>query len=626
LTGQTLIVWDGSGAPLGHDGLIYSWNGYAENGSIHSLLGYVEGHGQRLRRKYLDWIRELGQSRIDGQRVIDHLAFADGLSYWWLTPVFEKSPWKSPAIIDAIRLFALEEIVNESRPKQLRLVSANERLHEVVADMCRQLDVGYEWEKVSAAVKQDLERRLFRRLPVSLQGLISFARHLAARWSLRATKERQWFSGDRTVFFCSYFISVDPNAAESGRFQSYFWGGMHELLDRLGLHGNWLHLVISEGAAPAAGRASDWVRRFNSRKEEEGIHAFVDGYLSWRVVLRVLRRWFKLAPVARRLKEIRNSFRPAGSALWLWPLFCEEWNRSMRGPVAFSELLWIELFDEAMRDVPRQSKGFYLCENQAWERAFIHAWRKHGHGLLVGMNHSTVRFWDLRYFTDRHAVGSTEQFTIPQPDLIAVNGRAALDEFRRADFSENVLVECEALRYGYLSKLVAGRATGGPIDEPLRLLVLGDYLSSSTISMLSLLEAALSEVTRPISCMIKAHPSSPVKPEDYPSLKLKVVSAPLEDTLSSFDVAYCGNQTTAAADAYLAGLPVVVMLNDTDLNFSPLRGHSEISFVSTPKDLANALQSAVRHDSTSTADRNDFFFLDPDLPRWKHLLSSANVA
>ena len=78
----------------------------------------------------------------------------------------------------------------------------------------------------------------------------------------------------------------------------------------------------------------------------------------------------------------------------------------MRGSAAVINLLWIELFDQALRDAPRQDKGFYLCENQGWERAFIHAWRKHGHGELIAVPHATVRFWDLRYFADPRTVRS----------------------------------------------------------------------------------------------------------------------------------------------------------------------------------------------------------------------------
>src|SRR3990172_153193 len=122
----------------------------------------------------------------------------------------------------------------------------------------------------------------------------------------------------------------------------------------------------------------------------------------------------------------------------------------MQGPVAISNLLWIELFDVALRDLPHQKKGLYLCENQAWERAFIHAWRKYGHGQLIAVAHSTVRFWDLRYFIDPRTPRSQDPYPMPQADLMALNGKAARDAYLSVDRPKETIVECEALRYGYV--------------------------------------------------------------------------------------------------------------------------------------------------------------------------------
>ena len=58
-----------------------------------------------------------------------------------------------------------------------------------------------------------------------------------------------------------------------------------------------------------------------------------------------------------------------------------DWYASMRGAAAIDSLLFVELFDAALRDLPHQVKGLYLCENQPWEQALIHAWRKYGHGV-----------------------------------------------------------------------------------------------------------------------------------------------------------------------------------------------------------------------------------------------------
>ncbi len=155
-------------------------------------------------------------------------------------------------------------------------------------------------------------------------------------------------------------------------------------------------------------------------------------------------------------------------------------------------------------------------------------------------------------------------------------------------------------------------------------LILGDYMPSGTIKMLQLLEAAVPHMSALATYTLKPHPNFMVKAEDYPSLHLKVVMDPLGKILHDFDIAYSSNMTSAAVDAYLVGLPVVVMLDETELNFSPLRGQPGVRFVSTPEELAKSLQTADQR-MVKDPDHNEFFFLDPELPRWQRLLSSASL-
>ena len=46
---DSITIWDSNEDTPKLDELIYTWNGYEEKGSVRSLLGYVESHGERLR-------------------------------------------------------------------------------------------------------------------------------------------------------------------------------------------------------------------------------------------------------------------------------------------------------------------------------------------------------------------------------------------------------------------------------------------------------------------------------------------------------------------------------------------------------------------------------------------------
>jgi surface carbohydrate biosynthesis protein (TIGR04326 family) len=301
----------------------------------------------------------------------------------------------------------------------------------------------------------------------------------------------------------------------------------------------------------------------------------------------------------------------------------EDWYASVCGRVAIEGLMYIELFDRAMGNIPYQEKGFYLSENIAWERALIHAWHKHGHGQLIAVVHGVVRFWDMRYFNDLRTIQSSGPYPMPQAELTVLNGQAAVNAYLDTGYPKEAILEGEALRNGYLYHIRAGSSLKMKKARAIKVLVLGDYLSSSTIKLLNLLEATTPHTSNPLTYTVKPHPFYMVKSTDYPSLSLEVVVDPLGEILGGFDIAYSGNETSAAVDAYLAGLKVVVMLDDAKLNLSPLRGQSDVRFVSTPEELAEALQMGKQH-TVNRPDRNDFFFLDPELPRWQKLLSPVS--
>lgn len=616
---QALILWDSERRPPA-SGVVCLWNGYADFDGRRSIFAYCEENAERLRAKYCQWVHDLGNSPIGGVSVIERLGLEGGLSYWWMTRFVEQSPWKSPAINDAIRFLALEEILMERKPAKFRLVSANPILHEVLAGLCRNLGIAYEWEQLQDESPRRFSfRDAYRALPQPVQALVSLARDLRARWPLRRADVSGWFSGEKSLFLCSYFMYMDPELAKAGHFRSHYWEGLPGLMGRLGVSGNWLQLYRAHEAVPTAEVALNWTERFNQRRQAEGFHAFLDSYLSWRIVLRVVRRWLDLLIVSWRLRGIEHSFRPQGSSLSLWPLLRVDWYASMRGPDAINNLLSIELFDSALRGIPHQKKGLYLLENQAWERALVHAWHKHGHGSLIAVRHSTQNFWDLRYIRDPRAGSSSMSYPMPQPDLTAVNGTDALDTFVRGNHPREAIIGCEALRYGYLNDLqlrpASQRLPGGAI----KVLILGEYLRAGTIKMLKLLETAVAGISPPAAYTVKPHPNCPVNSADYPALHLKVVHDPLGNILHDFDVAYSSNMTSAAVDAYLAGLPVVVTLDEAKLNFSPLRGRPGARFVSTPRELSEALRAAAQGIPIDVG-HGDFFFLDPELPRWKKIL------
>jgi surface carbohydrate biosynthesis protein (TIGR04326 family) len=444
------------------------------------------------------------------------------------------------------------------------------------------------------------------------------------RSALRGAPRAGWFDGDDAVFFFSYFIHLDAASCASGHFYSRHWEGIPAMLHAAGKRTNWLQHYLQSASVPSTATALDWVQKFDQRPREEGFHTFLDAFLSPRVMRRALASWSRLRRAAGRLRNLERAFTPAGSRMSLWFFMRDDWERSTIGVIAMENALFAALIDEAMRTLPRQRLGVFLNENQAWERAFAHFWRRHGHERLIGVSHSTVRFWDLRYMIDRRTIDDRGPNAIPQADVIALNGPAAVEQFRAMGFPTERMVATEAQRYGYLERQASDRQSKVSTGGATRLLVLGDYHADGTTKMLRLLESAAPLVRSTVRYTVKPHPNFMVKASDYPSLQLEIVTENLGKILGDFDVAYASNNTSAAVDAFFIGMPLIVILDDEELNFSPLRGEPRVPFVSSAEDLAAAIDGLAAP-AAGESKGVPFFYLDSTLPRWRGLLTHAQA-
>jgi surface carbohydrate biosynthesis protein (TIGR04326 family) len=626
------VIWDERGDPPRGSGEVLCWRSYAHGDAVFSVPRYLEAHAPSIRQKYLAFIHDLGECRVAGKRIIDHLDMGDDFSLWWMTQVAEKSPLKSPRIYDCLRLIALEEILIEKSPSAITLVSSDKPLAQAVHRLCRNLKIGFRWRRTSRAKIAWSLRRMYETLPVSIRGLISL-RHILKLWRLRALEKPRWFSGKDAIFIGSYFIHLDPTLCAQGQFYSRQWGELPKILHNEGRPTNWIQLFMFSKVVPSVATGASWVRRFNRDACNQGCHTFLESYLTLGNLLRVLKKWVWLNTVYWRLRDIESIFYPNGSAVWLWPMLRSDWQLSLNGPVAISSCLSIVLFDVALADMPRQEIGLYLCENQAWEKALLRAWRRHGHGEIIGVQHATVPFWHLYYFDDPRSLTSRNNCALPLPDRLAANGAVAWEAFAGTGYPTEGLIEVEALRYQDLEGFIATRQ---PDSRPyevanssglIKAIILGDMISSSMHHLLTMVETTiLMYLPAGYSFTLKSHPGYSVDLAEYPGLKADETSDALGRILGEFDVAIAANSTSASVDAYLAGLPVIIGLDGDELNLSPLRGQAGVRFVSSCEELAEALQATKSGVARVPSKSAEFFFLNPGLARWKRLLAQSSLS
>lgn len=533
--------------------------------------------------------------------------------------IVERSPFKTEAWITALRLLVFEKESDLLRAKSLYYQGSKRTIHQCLQKLCRKEGIEYTWQFQKSDSSVSCLRKIWRSLPLFIRSFVYLLRYLHKRWPLRQIKDKNWFAGKNSIFFFSYFIHLDPKAGMSGNFYSKQWEQLPTKLQPQGYQLNWIHLFLTSPVIPNSQVGRRWIENFARDPRQQGMHALLDQYLDFSIILKVLRDWLHSAwfylitgkQISHRVRIDEDD--------WLWPVLWKDWEDSWVGPVAIQNLLWVHLLDKALGTLPHQALGFYLQENQGWERIFLHYWRKHSHGKIIGVPHGTIRYWDLRYFDTQIAKVLPD---LPQPDAVAVNGLHAWRMLEESGYPMRKCVPVEALRYQYLNNLKPVNLCEDSQTQTRVLLVLGDIQAETTHQMLLHLENAYLSLESQFDVWVKPHPANPVDLEKYPKLQAVLKEEFLQDLLPEAGVVLASVFTSASLDAFCAGLPVINYLDPKDFNFSPLRGHPSARFASSSEEIQGLLQDEEWLSTPSGAKPSDFFWLDEELPRWTQLIQS----
>ncbi len=619
---NSIQIWDSEGQPSADASTTLLWRAFSADSLSEciSIPKIIEENADVYKARYLAWIYEFGELPINGNRLLDKMQLRPGLSYWWMTLLAEKSNYmKSPHIDDAIRLLALTDWVAKRSVSHISLTSSSELLAECLRGWCEKVGIVFVWQRLpESRVAVSWLRRAYAALPLTLQALVWLLKYIWERWPLRGLGVSLWRQSQGKIAFVTYSDNCVPEANRQGRYENRYWAHLPDMLDEESVSSNWLHLYIKDGLFTTASHAAVALNAYNNSSRDRQIHVALDSFIGLNVICRTMRDYLRLFRIGMHLGGALRTM--PDNIPDFWPLLRADWRVSMFGAVAMNNLLFLNLFETAFNALPQQQQGVYLEENMGWEFGFINAWRGAGHGRLIGTPHATVRYWDLRYFFDQRSYQRTGDNELPLPDLVACNGPVMRAAYVHGGYPVRDLIDVEALRYLHLgqtqrkTEYLACRTV-----DPVRLLVLGDYLPENTRLQMRLLEHAVLLFPRQLSITVKPHPNCQVHPGHYPTLQMRLSVEPVEKLLSECDVAYASAVTAAAVDAYCAGVPIVSLLNSNTMNLSPLRGCDGALFANTPDELADALITLAGVNPFANS-QLVYFNVDAQLPTWRGVL------
>jgi surface carbohydrate biosynthesis protein (TIGR04326 family) len=616
-----IIIWDEEGSPSYEADLKILWCNFngGDDPSVISISEIVEDDAAGLRSKYLSWLYELGTTEIRGKRIIDILEIRPGFSFWWMTLLAQRTnAFESRYILDVVKLIALEDLTNRFPVlKSIHLVSNNKKLIISLKEFSEVK--GYKFRSTSPhrTGRGFSSKPFYRRLPYPLQAFFYLINYFSSFYTVRRTNPKvKNFSDQDQISVIDILVHLDKDSISGGNFKSNYWTAIVPVLESSGIKTNWIHSFYKHESVKTPGLARALLKKFNYHVGERQSHLLLEAGLSIRNTLNTVRDYIIIVIKASQFTGMRSQFRPQNSAFNFWIFFKEDWNNSFFGTEAMINCLRLNLFEDTFRNIPHQRTGIYIQENQPWEMSLIYSWKVAGHGKLIGVPHTTVRYWDLRYFLDKRSFLSYKN-NFPIPDIVAVNGNVAYKTYIEGGYPPALISKVEALRYLHLLDVIEKPSLKFSNKDALSILVCGDILSATNEKMLDWLNSALPILPYNLIIKVKPHPARSIDPEKYPSLNLKIFNEPLHHLLSEVDVTFTSNITSAAVDAYFSGVPVVSMLDGDSFNISPLRGLNGVSFVTSSSELASALLNSRGKENLQT---EPYFYLDRKLPLWRKLL------
>jgi len=606
-----VLIWDSEFPAPSNYQVVILWRQFADSGqevSCISLPEYIELHADRLHDRFLGFVHDLGNTQIKGKSVQDHLAVTPSMSYWWMT-LFASTRWNdSSRTTDAIKLLALEEILNSRSWVELELASEDRSIQHSIQRLC--IANGKSFRSDPIPNQKSKRSGVIRKFSLVVSAHLVLIRQIL--WLVSVRPLRLTTESSQIMIF-DYLMRFDVDQSRDGNFVSQYWNLLIEKFSKKRLRATWVHQFIESSATPSAKSAQQLLSKINKKKETT--HYLFESRLSLRIVIQTLKTYWRLVLSVPNSAAMSRAFVPSDSKLDLWPLFAHEWNQSLLGTTAMRHCILISTIQSSLATIPHCPLGMYLMENQPWEMALIDAWKANGHGQLIGVVNAPIRFWDLRHFVHRRSISKDGANRIrfrPTPDRIAVNSLISRTLLEKSGVSPEKIVDVEALMYQYLDRSVESDEQRA--DD---LLILGDFFTLPTNRLLNIVQESLLKEQHIGKVWFKPHPFDSGPWPINESLGIVITNDLLPDIFKKCSIVIAASSSTSSLEAYCANKNVISILDPAIMNYSPLRNLSDAVFVSNSSELSLELSKSHQRNTNRI---DSLLHLNSDLKLWTVLL------
>jgi surface carbohydrate biosynthesis protein (TIGR04326 family) len=577
-------------------------------------------------KEYLGMIYSIGFNKNSLINTHEDLLIRKNFSFWWMTLLAEKSPIRSKSIYKILQYRTIERLFYKKKCTHLILCSENEDLHELLLEWSKNSCFSYERKKKEHRNTSEISiNALYQRLPSLIKALILLVRFIFNKNKFLGRSNKMKLGGfkdsklAKRLIICP-FPGIDEKMAAKGIFRSNYWGDAQALIES-GVNINFLFMYTPTLDCKNANEAIE--KRDLLQKKSNGRHNyyFLEEFISISSIFRIIQDYFFLYYKSFNQEFIKKNSFLEGSSTSFWKLLKPEWHSSTRGVVAMDGCIKIKLFEESLKSFKDSNDGFYLVENQPWERVLNYLWKDLFNTPLIGVQNNPFRPFDLRFYEDQRIYNTQHKSSFPMPSLLLTNGKYSQENILEFGYPKEAIKFVEAYKYSYLIDQQKYHNNLDSKSKENTLLVIVDGLPIFANKQLKLLGKFLSSNENDhLNIVIKPHPFCDVSSYLNRYLKnvnFKITNDSLNSLWQSSTIVYASNMTSSGLESLFIGIPTIIYLDYNSINLSPALDFEGAMFASNSDDFKSFMELP-----SYPKPKNDYLCLDKNLTRWKDLLLS----
>ena len=543
------------------------WNEKSkETNNILDIFTLIDKNNLIIRKKYLEWIFNLQNLKLKKNKIIKLLKIDDKFSLWWMHPISEKSNFlKSFHINEILKVMALEEFLKKKKITEISTTGLSDETNRVISLISSKKNIFF--NKNAEKKNYDIN------IPILnfFKAIAWLIVYLFKRRSLFGLNFSNWKNSKNKIIIANYLFDIDYKLLNKKKFVSGYWGNLIDKLEKKKIGINWLNIFFEYEEIPNSTQAKKIINKLNKVSNND-LHVTLDTFLNLRLLFKSFKTWIKIFYKSLFIKT-RQIVVEKNENIY-FPIIEKEFFNNLQNHHSLKNIIIYFLMNEALSKIPVQKNCIFPNENQPWEMALMNNYKFYSHKNIIGYQHSTTRFWDLRTFYFRKQYNNKSELSYPRPNTIAVHSKIFYNTLIKANYPKKNLKLVETLKY---KKLLQKRSSTKKIIPNFNkkknniTLVLGAFRNFDE-ALVNCLKKNLSSFNNTYSFYLKEQLSSDEVLEVDETQRFKKVNGNLLDIFKESDLVIISNPSSAVIDAMYTNTPFFVYDGGNFVNFSPMYG------------------------------------------------------